>query len=245
MRTKADTCRISLWMTLFAIAMAFLESAVVVYLRALYYPGGFAFPLQEMSPVLATTELFRELATMLMLVSVAAISTRKFTVGMAWFIYAFAIWDIFYYVFLYMLIGWPSSLFTWDILFLLPVMWVGPVLAPVLNSLTMVLLAAVIIKASEKHDKVRLKGIEWLLLAGGSVITIIGYTMDYTHYMMGKYTFMQLMTFAEYQAVMAFSSSYVPSYFNWLIFSTGEALFLVAIFLLIKRLFFGTTKDSK
>jgi membrane protein implicated in regulation of membrane protease activity len=62
----------------------------------------------------------------------------------------FAIWDIFYYIFLWLLIGWPESFFTWDILFLLPVTWVGPVLAPVINSLTMIVLAGLILLADRK-----------------------------------------------------------------------------------------------
>jgi hypothetical protein len=245
MRTKADIYRISLWMTLFAIAMAFLESAVVVYLRALYYPGGFAFPLQEMSPVLATTELFRELATMVMLASIAAIATKRFAVGVAWFIYAFAIWDIFYYIFLYLLIGWPASLFTWDILFLLPVMWVGPVLAPLLNSVTMILLAVVIVRASETHEKIRLKGIEWILLISGSIITIIGYTMDYMHYMLGEFSFWHLVTRSDYQSIMMHSASYVPVHFSWWVFTGGEILFIIAIILFIRRYFFRNTEIAK
>ena len=44
----ADLRRYVVWMTVFFAAMAFLESAVVVYLRALYYPEGFDFPLVPM-----------------------------------------------------------------------------------------------------------------------------------------------------------------------------------------------------
>lgn len=230
---------------MFAVAMGFLESAVVVYIRAIYYPEGFAFPLKEMSPLLAVTELFREVATMVMLVSVAAISAKRFAVAVAWFIYAFAVWDIFYYVFLYVLLGWPPSLFTWDILFLLPVMWVGPLLAPVLNSITMILLAAVIVTASEKHEKIRLKGLEWLLLAGGSVITIIGYTQDYMHFMTERFSFMTLVSFSDYREVLAYSSGYIPSHFNWWVFGAGEVLFLISIGLFCFRHFFFTPKGSK
>jgi hypothetical protein len=217
------------WITVFSIAMAFLESAVVVYLRALYYPEGFAFPLKEMDSTLALTELIREAATMVMLASVAVLSSRKVSVGVAWFIYAFAIWDIFYYVFLWLLIGWPQSFFTWDILFLLPVMWTGPVLAPVINSLTMILLAALIVRVSERHEMIRLKGVEWILLIAGSVITIIGYTEDYMHYMLRDFSFTDLVSFRHYNEVMAASSVYVPQHFSWWIFATGELFFLVAI----------------
>jgi hypothetical protein len=241
----SSNLRAFIWISIFAIAMGFLESAVVVYIRAIYYPEGFAFPLKEMSPLLAATELFREVATMLMLVSVAAIASRRFAVAVAWFIYSFAVWDIFYYVFLNVLLGWPPSLLTWDILFLLPVMWVGPVLAPVINSLTMILLAAVIIRAAEKHEKVRLKSTEWLLLITGSIITIIGYTSDYMHFMMAMFSFLKLISFGDYREVLAYSAGYIPSHFNWWIFGAGEVLFVIAIGRFCFRHFFLNTKGSK
>jgi hypothetical protein len=34
-----------IWLAVFSMAMGYLESAVVVYLRKLYYPDGFKFPL--------------------------------------------------------------------------------------------------------------------------------------------------------------------------------------------------------
>src|SRR5689334_23913292 len=52
---------------------------------------------------------------------------------------AFGVWDIFYYVFLRLISGWPRALLDWDILFLLPLPWWGPVLAPVSIALVMIL----------------------------------------------------------------------------------------------------------
>jgi hypothetical protein len=75
--------------SLFAIAMGFLESAVVVYLRAIYYPGGFAFPLKMITGPIAITELLREAATMIMILAIAMLSDRRRTVRLAWFIYMF------------------------------------------------------------------------------------------------------------------------------------------------------------
>ncbi len=94
--------------TAFAIAMGFLESAVVVYMREILYPGGFEFPLSPIPVRLAVAELLREVATLVMLVSIGILAGRRFSTGFAWFIYTFAIWDIFYYVFLWLLLGWPQ-----------------------------------------------------------------------------------------------------------------------------------------
>src|SRR5688500_16415583 len=99
-----------LWVTLFAIAMGYLESAVVVYLRALYYPDGFTFPLAPIGRGLAATEFFRELATILMLVGAGAMAGKNRVQGVAWFFYSFAIWDLTYYLFLKVLLNWPESL---------------------------------------------------------------------------------------------------------------------------------------
>jgi hypothetical protein len=126
------------WLTLFCIAMGFLESSVVVYLRELYYPEGFRFPLSPIEKDIVTTEFWREIATVIMLLGVAMLSGRSAVQRLAFFIFSFAVWDIFYYVFLYLLLGWPSSVMTWDILFLVPLPWLGPVLSVLIITVLMV-----------------------------------------------------------------------------------------------------------
>jgi hypothetical protein len=115
--------------------MGYMESSVVVYLRAIMYPDGFGFPLAPFDSHLAVTEIFREVATIIMLLGAGIIAGKTFPERFAWFIYCFAIWDIFYYVFLKALLGWPESFMTWDILFLIPATWVGPVISPIIVSL--------------------------------------------------------------------------------------------------------------
>jgi hypothetical protein len=83
-------------------------------------------------------EVGREAATILMLAAVAFAVARNAGEWAAAFVITFGIWDITFYVFLKLLLDWPASLFTWDILFLVPVPWVGPVLAPVLVSVVMI-----------------------------------------------------------------------------------------------------------
>ena len=130
---------------LFSVAMAFLESAVVVYIRELLYPDGFKFPLAAMDSSLALTEIIREAATIIMLAGAAVIAGKTFSQKFAWFLFCFAVWDIFYYIFLKLIIGWPSSLFEWDVLFLIPVTWTGPVISPLIVAVLMIILAMVII----------------------------------------------------------------------------------------------------
>jgi hypothetical protein len=119
--------------------MAWVESAVVYYLRTLinriepYQPN----PL-PLAGGLGTVELVREAATLIMLLAVGVLAGRNWRSRLGYAAVAFGVWDIFYYVFLRAMCGWPKSVFDWDILFLIPLPWWGPVLAPVLIALLMV-----------------------------------------------------------------------------------------------------------
>ena len=186
---------ILLWTGIFAAAKAFPESAVVVYLRALYYPEGFVFPLKVMNQTILVTEIIREAATMVMLLTVAIIATKSLIARFAVFIYTFAIWDIFYYIYLVFLIGWPCSFLTWDLLFLIPVTWVGPVLAPVINSLTMILLAVIILYNRTKDHTFRLTFSEWLLLITASFSMIFVYTRPYMSYILDRFSLSTLIRY--------------------------------------------------
>ena len=122
------------WITvfLFAAAMACVESAVVYYLRTMidrivpYQPH----PLPLIGG-LGPAELVREAATLIMLLAVGLLAGRTWRSRLGYSAMAFGVWDILYYVFLKVLCGWPHSLMDWDILFLIPMPWWGPVLAPV------------------------------------------------------------------------------------------------------------------
>jgi hypothetical protein len=220
--------RLLLAITAFAIAMAYLESAVVVYLREILYPEGFDFPLSQMPVRLAVTELLREAATLAMLVTLGIIAARRFSTGFAWFIYAFAIWDIFYYVFLWFLLGWPPSLLTWDILFLIPTTWTGPVLSPVLVSLTMILLAVVILVAAEQGRDTRIPAKIWAGLILGSLILIFGFIFDYSRHMLIHFTWLEMFHLKNPE-VLEVATRYIPHRFPWWIFGMGEVVILATI----------------
>jgi hypothetical protein len=129
------------WWTVvaFAMAMAWVESAVVFYLRSM---------INRIEPYQANplpliggfgpAELVREAATLVMLLAVGVLAGGTWRSRVGYAAVAFGVWDIFYYVFLRVLCGWPRSLFDWDILFLIPLPWWGPVLAPVLIAALMI-----------------------------------------------------------------------------------------------------------
>jgi len=130
-----------IWLTLFAIAMAHVEAALVVHLRTIYYPDNplNLFPLELMSHRDLNIELVRELATVVMILTVALLTGKGFTRIFAAFVYVFGLWDIFYYFWLKVMLGWPVSWLEWDILFLIPWPWFGPWITPVFIALLFVL----------------------------------------------------------------------------------------------------------
>jgi hypothetical protein len=125
------------WLAAYAIAMALVEAAVVVHLRHVYYPENplALFPLRLLSANDLALELARELATVLMILAMALLAARGFMRRFAAFVFVFGLWDLFYYVWLKVYLGWPSQWLEWDILFLIPWPWFGPWLAPALIAL--------------------------------------------------------------------------------------------------------------
>jgi len=134
MQGKKETVFQIIVLAAYAAGMALVEAAVVVYLRALYYPSGFlihsAANLAVIPLAILRVEIFREAATIVMLAAVGFLSFSTVRERIAAFVFAFSVWDIFYYLFLYVILGWPPSLATLDVYFLIPWPWIGPVWFP-------------------------------------------------------------------------------------------------------------------
>jgi hypothetical protein len=146
----------------FAIGMAWVEAASVYYLRVLV---GRVDPYQEnplpIHGVLGQVELVREAATLVMLLTIGMLAGRTWRKRLAYSAIAFGVWDILYYVFLRIMSGWPKSLFDWDILFLLPLPWWGPVLAPVSIALLMIVWGTLTSQSREPGPATALTWLVW------------------------------------------------------------------------------------
>jgi hypothetical protein len=217
-----------LWLAIFAIAMGFLEGIVVVYLRELYYPDGFEFPLRLMSSELVTAEWIREIATLVMLAGVGIIAGRNGLQRLFYTLFAFGVWDIFYYVALNILLGWPSSLLTWDLLFLIPVSWMGPVLAPVINSLTMILMALLFIGRQENRYYVRMGVSDWILVISGAIVILYTYLIDYSRLLLDSGVLSAKGSPDAGERLVQMITSYTPDHYRWPLFIAGEALIVAA-----------------
>lgn len=173
--------KFSRWLVvvLFAVAMAWVESAVVFYLRTLinriepYQPN----PLPEFGG-LARAELIRELATIIMLFTVGWLAGKRPRTRLGYFLVAFGVWDIFYYVFLKVLTGWPHSLLDWDILFLIPLPWWGPVLAPVCIAVLMIVWGTFVTQWECSGVAARTNWLAWVASAAGAGLALYAFMAD-------------------------------------------------------------------
>ena len=164
------------WMLVvtFAAGMAWVEAASVYYLRVMvdrvepYQPD--PLPIRG---ILGEVELVREGATLLMLAMTGMLAGRAWRARLGYAAIAFGSWDILYYVFLRIISGWPASLFDWDILFLLPLPWWGPVLAPVCIASLMIVWGTLVTQWQDRIPVTRFTraswGVSWagILLAPG------------------------------------------------------------------------------
>jgi len=167
-----------LWVAVFGVAFALVEASVVVYLRSLYYPEGFTLPLKAINPAHLTVELLREAATIVMLVAVGALAGSGGWERFAYFLVGFGVWDLFYYIWLKAFLDWPERLTDWDILFLLPVPWIGPVIAPVLISLVMIASGTLVVARLEQQKFFRPGLLSWGFSVLGTAIILFSFVAD-------------------------------------------------------------------
>ena len=181
----------------------------MVYLRTLGEPirAASGLPLSELFPLtkasqlgpylrIVKIELLREAATLAMLAAVAGVAARNFRTWLAAFALCFGAWDLAFYASLRVVIGWPASLATWDLLFLLPVPWVGPVLAPAIVASSLVLGGIV----GLLREPPRVDWISWALLCVGGIVIFASFIWDWRNVVNGG----------------------IPRDFPWLIFAAGE-----------------------
>lgn len=186
---------------------------MVVYLRTIAQPirvqaglpPGSIFPLlppqaEALAPVrpLLIIEVGREAATLLMLGSVAwavGANARSWlaALGIAW-----GVWDLAFYGWLRVMIGWPDSLGTWDLLFLLPVPWAAPVLAPVIVAGSLAVGGSIALARLPRN----VPKVAWALMLGGAAVLLVAFMWDWRHWISGG----------------------MPRNFPWAIFAAGELL---------------------
>jgi hypothetical protein len=210
------TIKVFCIVVIFGIAFGYIEAAVVVYLRVIFHPEGFTFPLTESETILRQkpillTEIGREAATIVLIFTGSWLFGKNNRQRFAYFMVIFAVWDIFYYVWLKILLGWPASIMDWDILFLMPTTWASAVLYPVLISIVLLIFAAVILYRDAYGRTINVTLIDWLIFITAGIIVVISFCTPGPH-----------IAEPDYQ-----------SYFYWPLFAAG---LLLAVGMFIKCL---------
>jgi hypothetical protein len=213
-------CRLS-WVLLFAVAMAWLEASVVLYLRTVvgrlepYLPN----PLPHVGN-LGNVEIIREAATLVVLFAVGCLAGSTPRRRWAFSLLAFGIWDLCYYLFLIPLTGWPRSLLDWDILFLIPVPWWSPVLAPLSISLLLVVGGVLVVFFDQQESPLRPGKLA--AIAGGTGAALV------------LYSFMANSILALRNGIEAVRQT-LPVGFSWPFFLFGIVLLAVPVLDIIRQ----------
>lgn len=194
----------------FAVGMAWVEAAAVYYLRVMVDRlDPYQVNPLPMRGVLGPVELIREAATLVMLLAVGMLAGRTWRTRLGYAAIAFGVWDIFYYVFLKMICDWPKSLFDWDVLFLLPLPWWGPVLAPVCIAVLMIVWGTMVSQRAVRSPATSATSIPWCLNGLGVVMALYVFMADALH------------AVPEGLDVMR---AVLPEQFNWSVFVVALAL---------------------
>lgn len=200
---------------LFATAMAWMESATVVYLRLLV---GRINPYQAqplpISAGLAGTEMVREAATLVMLLTVGWLAGRTWRNRLAYSLIAFGTWDILYYVFLAIIGGWPNSIFDWDVLFLIPLPWWGPVIAPASIAALMVIGGTLVTQYAQPERPIWPTAWAWAANFSGVILALVVFMSDAIQSLGGGIDAIR---------------SVLPTQFNWPLFIIALLLMAVPI----------------
>jgi hypothetical protein len=195
---------------IFSIAFAYIEAAVVIYLRQIFYPAGFTFPLTNFPGTalwqrLFLTETGREIATIVIIFTSSWLFGKSLKQRIAFFLVIFAFWDIFFYVWLKIFLNWPASLMDWDILFLIPMIWAGPVLAPLLISFALILFAMLMLFSSSYAKPIKLTHLDWFGFIFAGLAVVVSFCIAGLH----------------------ITESNFSSFFSWPLFALGCILAIV------------------
>lgn len=210
--------------------MAYLESAVVVYLRRLYGISELNQALVSMDTQIIYIEVGREIATLIMLFMAAFLTGKTIPARVGYFLLLFGTWDIFYYIWLRVFIGWPAGWLDTDLLFMLPLPWWGPVLAPMLIAVLMVLMGISLVRADGMRKVVRPGKIGWVALILGVLIDMYVFMAD---------------AIAALPANMNTLAHVQMSQFKWPIYLLGLVMIFFFFYQVIKMVFKGEKRREE
>lgn len=203
-----------LWLGVYAVAMAWLEAAVVVYLRRLYYPDDplTLFPMRVWRSSDLLVEIGREAATIVMILAVALLAVSGKTRRTAAFLFVFGLWDLSYYLWLKLALGWPVGWTDWDILFLIPWAWLAPWFTPAVAALLFALWGGTVLASAK----------ETVVPRRAALLAVAGLTL-----MLASFLEPALPLLGQSPEAAA---RFVPARFLWALYLPGAALLAAGLF---------------
>ncbi len=213
------------WVSVYALAMAYFEATVVVYLRGLLRYGSATVELGGYYRI----EVGREAATLVMLLAVGWLAGKTWRERLAYSLLGFGLWDLGYYAWLKVMTGWPESFFSPDVLFMIPVRWTGPVLAPALIAGLMCLMGLVWLQKMERLEELEIGILRIAALGLGAILVLLTFTVDAIRaYLQGNSNWNDL----------------YPGRFNWPLFLLALALMAWPIFQSMLKLIYLQKRQS-
>jgi len=219
-----------LWVGIFAFAMAFMEAAVVVYLSRIYGISDLLLQVPPFDPQIARIESGRELASLVILLSFGWVAGQSLQSRLGFAFIAFGVWDISYYLWLKVFIGWPITLLDPDLLFLIPLPWWGPVIAPVLISLLMIIGGTMVVIRNDQGHVIRFRILEAITLLVGILAMLFAFMQD---------------ALSILPANPSLLSQLKPSQFNWVVFLVGLFMSGIGVWQIMRSSSCSPDKNSK
>jgi hypothetical protein len=193
---------LNLWV--FGLAFGLMEAAVVIYLRQIggYAPGRVFPVLQNLNPhqeLAFSIERLREGASLAVMVGPAFLFSNRSFERLLGFLLIFGVWDLSYYAWLRLLVDWPPSPLSYDVLFLIPTLWVAPVLCPILISVSLAAFVSAYFVIARRRMARNPSLLQWLLALLGGALVSLSFLNNAEYYLNGG----------------------MPPRFSWLIFAGG------------------------
>ncbi|MBE0677664.1 MAG: hypothetical protein IH592_02755, partial [Bacteroidales bacterium] len=116
-----------------------------------------------------------------------------------------------------------------------PVSWLGPVLAPVLNSVTMIVMALLLVGKQERGSYIKVSISDWVLVFGGALIILYTYLIDYTRLLIESGVLAAKNSPEAADRLVSMITDYIPDSYNWPLFIVGEVLILASIINILIR----------
>jgi hypothetical protein len=174
--------------------------------------------------------LGRELATLVVVLSADWVAGKSIQSRLGFALVAFGVWDIFYYMWLRVFIAWPITLLDPDILFLIPLPWWGPVIAPILVSLLMIIGGTMAVFRNNQGHAIRFRILEAITLLIGILAMLFAFMQD---------------ALSILPASAGLISQLKPSQFNWMVFLVGLLLSGFVVWRIMRTTSYMPDKNSK